>query len=153
MPWAAVVLCVLSVPATSAGSGGTLVAQANGSGGNLQGHKPGEPTGPEEPATHLTLPLSPLHLSDDQRAKIRAAVADKDTEVTFQLKTTKPLKSFNPTVGVKIPPHLPAHALPTSVTTRLPQLADYQYTKVKGQILIVNPMTKKVVDVFPEKSG
>ncbi len=110
-----------------------------------------EPSGPDEPETHLKPDLPPLHLSAAQQQQIRAAVADQDTETTFQLKSTKSLKDFVPKTGGKIPPSMPAHALPSKLTQKLPQLADYKYIKVKGQVLIVNPMTKKIIDVFAEQ--
>jgi hypothetical protein len=108
------------------------------------------PSGPDEPATRLKPNLPQLKLSDMQRRKIRQAVMGEDTEVTFQLKTTKPLKDFKPAVGVKIPLHLPTHALPSRLASEFPILKNYKYTKVKGEVLIVNPMTKDVVDMFPE---
>jgi hypothetical protein len=110
-------------------------------------------TGPDEPSTHLKPPIPPLHLTDADRQKIRAALADQDTEVTFQLKNTKPLKEFKPTLGEKLPPHLPEHALPNALLQQLPVLKDYKYTKVNNQVLIINPMTKKIVDMFPETQG
>lgn len=110
-------------------------------------------SGPDEPQSHLKPSLPTLHLTDAQRQQIRQAVADKDTEVTFQLKNTKPLKDFKAKIGEKIPPHLPAHALPSALTQKLPMLANYKYMKVDKQVLIVNPMTKKIVDIFPEKQS
>ncbi len=154
VPWAIVSICALASPALGAGIPRRDMAQnAAPAAANEQAVKPGEPTGPEEPQSRLKLAQSPLHLSDSQRQKIRQAVIGEDTEVTFQLKTTKPLKNFNPTVGAKIPPHLPAHALPTTLTSQVPALSDYKYVKVKGQILIVNPVTKKIVDMFPQTPG
>ncbi len=108
-------------------------------------------TGAAEPATRLQPNLPPLHLTQAEQQQIRAAVSGKDTEVEFKLKSTKKLKSFTPAVGTKIPPHMPAHALPAGLTQKLPQLADYQYVKVNGELLIVNPMTKKIVEMFPEQ--
>ncbi|MGH6790192.1 MAG: hypothetical protein ACRECC_11000 [Pseudolabrys sp.] len=133
------------------GRGGAASAQQSG-----QTSGKGDPipaSGPNEPQSHLKPPIPALHLTDADRQKIRAAVAGKDTEVTFQLKATKPHKDFQPKVGEKIPPHLPAHALPSELTQQLPMLADYKYMKVKKQLLIVNPMTGKIVDMFPEAQG
>lgn len=110
-------------------------------------------SGPDEPSTHLKPPLAPLHLTDAQHQKIRAAVAGLDTEITFQLKKSKSKRDFTPTLGAKVPSGLPVHALPSSLRQQLPMLADYKYMKVKGQIAIVNPMTKTIVDTFPEKQG
>ena len=109
-----------------------------------------EATGPDEPATHLKPNLPPLHLTDAQHRQIQQALAGKRTEVEFKLKSTKGLKDFQPTIGAKVSPKLPTHTMPSKLTQTLPQLDDYKYTKVKGQVLIVNPMTGKIVDMFPE---
>ena len=92
----------------------------------------------------------PLQLSDQQKAKIKQVLAGKNTEVTFSLKTTKPAQSFNPTIGAKIPTSLKAHALPPPLNQEMPALKEYTYLKFKGQVLIINPMTGKIVDMFPE---
>jgi len=31
----------------------------------------------------------------------------------------------------------------------MPKLEQYTYLKLKGQVLIVNPMTSKIVEMFP----
>ena len=111
-----------------------------------------QPTGPSEPATHLKPYLPPLHLTADDQAQIRAALAGKQTQVEFKLKGTKKLKSFTPAVGVKTPTGFPAHALPVELTQKLPQLADYKYAKFNGDLLIINPMTHKIVSKFPEQT-
>ncbi|MGB7257579.1 MAG: hypothetical protein WBD48_05830 [Pseudolabrys sp.] len=136
--------------AASAQQNGQNNGQNNGQTGGTNSSGAASVSGPDEPATHLKPPIPALHLTDADRQKIRAAVAGKDTEVTFQLKAAKPHKDFQPKVGEKIPPHLPAHALPSELTQQLPMLADYKYMKVKQQLLIVNPMTGKIVDMFPE---
>jgi hypothetical protein len=110
-----------------------------------------EQTTPPPVAQNPQLP--PLHLSDDQRAKVRQALSGVNTEVEFQQKSTKPAQSFAPTVGAKIPKGLHPHALPTPLTQQVPTLKRYTYLKFKQQVLIVNPMSRKIVDMFPEASG
>lgn len=97
--------------------------------------------------------LPPLHLSDDQRAKVRQALSGVNSEVEFQQKSTKSAQSFAPAVGAKIPKGLHPHALPTPLTQEVPALKRYTYLKFKQQVLIVNPMSRKIVDMFPEASG
>ena len=70
--------------------------------------------------------------------------------MTFGLKTTKPTESFNPTVGAKIPTALKPHSLPPPLTYQMPELKRYAYLKFKHQVLIVNPMTRQIVAMFPE---
>ncbi|HET7848408.1 MAG TPA: DUF1236 domain-containing protein [Pseudolabrys sp.] len=144
-------LAILPGIATAADNGHGAIGRSSATSGTTNGAA--SASGPDEPSTHLTPPLPPLHLTDAQHQKIRAAVTGLDTETTFQLKKTKSKKDFTPTVGAKVPSALRAHALPSSLTQELPMLADYKYMKVKGQIAIVNPMTKKIVDVFPETMG
>ena len=102
------------------------------------------------PAISQNPSVPPLHLSDAQRNKIQQALRGENTEVTFGTKTTKPTESFNPTVGAKIPPTLKPHTLPPPVTSEMPELKRYTYLKFKHQVLIVNPMTRQIVDMFPE---
>ena len=72
------------------------------------------------------------------------------TEVEFHLKATKSAKDFAPKVGAKLPKGITGHSLPPAVLSQLPQLRDYKYVTMKDQVLIVNAMTKEIVDVFSE---
>ena len=64
---------------------------------------PGDVNQSVPPPVSQKAQLPPLDLTDDQRAQIKHVLMTQNTEVTFQLKTTKPAKSFDPTVGAKIP--------------------------------------------------
>ena len=131
-------LCAASfaTPAMAAGNG-----NASQPGAVIQSVPPPVAQNPSPP---------PLQLSDQQKAKIKQVLQGKNTEVTFSLKTTKPAQSFNPTIGAKIPSGLKAHALPPPLIDEMPALKQYTYLKFKGQVLIINPMTGKIVDMFPE---
>lgn len=94
--------------------------------------------------------LPKLDLTNEQREQIRKSVVSRHGDVEFHLKATKSAKSFTPQVGAKLPKGVKGHSLPTAVLSRIPQLRDYKYVAMKDQILIVNAMTKKIVDVFPE---
>ncbi len=91
-----------------------------------------------------------LHLSAAQREQIRQTLLTKHTEVEFKLKTTKPAKDFDPKIGAKLPKGIKPGGLPSDLTQQIPELADYGYTKMKDQILLVNAMTGKIVDIIPE---
>jgi hypothetical protein len=91
-----------------------------------------------------------LHLNDAQRERIRQTLLTKDTEVEFKLKTTKSAKDFTPKIGAKLPRVIKPHGLPSGLIQQIPDLADYGYSKMKGQILLVNEMSGKVVDIIPE---
>jgi len=126
----------LAAPAMAAGNG-----DASHPGAVIQSVGP--------PVAQNTSP-PPLQLTDQQKAKIKQVLRGKSTEVTFTLKTTKPTQSFNPTIGAKIPSPLKAHSLPPPLIHEMPALKQYTYLKFKGQVLIINPMTGKIVDIFPE---
>jgi hypothetical protein len=97
--------------------------------------------------------LPPLHLSDEQRGKIRQALSGVNSEVDFQLKSNKPAEGFAPSVGAKIPSGLHPHTLPPPLLDAMPLLKRYTYLKFKQQVLIIDPMSRKIVDMFPEASG
>jgi hypothetical protein len=94
--------------------------------------------------------IQPLALSDTQRERIKAVLAQKNTEVSFALKQAKSAKSFEPSVGVKIPKGLKPHAFPPPLIYEMPLLKRYSYLQFKDQTLIVNPMTKKIVEIVPQ---
>jgi len=130
------VLCLSTLAATAA------AAQRSGNPGDVIQSVP--------PPVSQKPQLPPINLTDDQRAKIKQVLMTQNTEVTFQLKTTKPAKSFDPTVGAKIPTALKPHSLPPPLIYEMPALKRYAYLKLKGQVVIVNPMTDKIVDMFSE---
>jgi hypothetical protein len=122
---------------------------------------PAVAAGPSSGAVEQTIPPPvaqnpkppPLELSDDQRAKIRQAVSGENTEVQFSLKSNKPANDFTPSVGEKIPAGLQPHTLPPPVLADMPALKRYAYLKFKQQVLIIDPMSRKIVDMFPEAGG
>jgi hypothetical protein len=91
-----------------------------------------------------------LHLNDTQREQIRETFLTKDTEVEFKLNTTKSAQDFVPKIGAELPKGVKPDGLPSELTQQIPQLADYGYSKMKDQILLVNEMTGKIADIIPE---
>ena len=112
------------------------------------GHARGRQAQRHQGAANPKLP--DLNLTNEQREQIRKGVLGRNTEVEFQRKSTKPAKDFVPAVGAKLPKGVEGHSLPAEVLAQLPQLRDYKYVTMKDQVLIVNGMTKDIVDVFPE---
>jgi hypothetical protein len=66
------------------------------------------------------------------------------------LKATKSANDFTPTIGAKLPKGVAPDGLPSELIQRIPQLADYGYAKMKDQILIVNELDGKIVEIIPE---
>jgi len=94
--------------------------------------------------------LPKLHLNEAQRERIRQTLLTKDTEVEFRLSTTKSAKDFTPKIGATLPKGVKPDGLPSELTQQIPELADYGYSKMKDQILLVNEMTGNIVDIIPE---
>jgi hypothetical protein len=94
--------------------------------------------------------LPKLQLNDAQRERIRQTLLTKHTEVVFRLKTTRSAKDFTPKIGANLPKGVKPDGLPSDLTQQIPELADYGYSKMKDQILLVNAMTGKIADIIPE---
>lgn len=100
---------------------------------------------------HQVAPVPPLTLSVAQRDRVRQVLKTQDTDLSST--EAKPIASFQPTVGAKLPKQLQGHPLPQPLLAEIPELARYTYVKFKAQLLIVNPLTEEVIDAFPEVPG
>jgi hypothetical protein len=117
---------------------------------NRSTSQPGDVVQSIPPPVSQNPQLPQLKLTNKQRARIKQVLSTKNTEVSFGLKTAKPAQSFDPTVGAQIPAALKPHALPPPLIYEMPTLKHYSYVKFKGQVLVINPMTRKIVDMFSE---
>ena len=90
--------------------------------------------------------LPKLELTNPQREQVRKAVLTEQNEV--QLAITQAARDFAPAVGAKLPGGVEAQALPQPVQSEIPQLRDYWYVKMKDQVLIVDGMSRQIVDLF-----
>ncbi len=61
--------------------------------------------------------------------------------MSFALKNAKGTQNFQPSLGAKLPKGLGLHPLPQPLVAKI---------KFKDQVLIVNPMTRLIVDMFPQ---
>jgi len=94
--------------------------------------------------------LPALNLSDAQRERIREAVVTKHTDIEFQLKSTKAARNFTPAIGATLPKGVKGQTLPAEVTATIPALRNYFYVTMKDQVLIVDGMSHKIIDIFSE---
>jgi hypothetical protein len=85
--------------------------------------------------------------------RIAEVLKKQDTEIDLKLKTYKSAKSFQPTIDEKLPKALKGQPFPQPLITEMPQVRQYTYVKFKGNVLIVDPMSRKIVDMFPERNG
>lgn len=88
-------------------------------------------------------PKPRLELSGTHRQHVLQAVNAQATD-------DKPVPGFQPTMGATVPTQkkLPLHPLPRPLVNQIPVLKQYYYAKLPKNVLIVDPMTRKVVDVI-----
>jgi hypothetical protein len=85
-----------------------------------------------------------LDLTAAQRSAIYAAVSKDRSKVAPQ--------RFPPVVGAEVPPMIELYALPDSAAAANPAVKFYQYTMVQNQVVLVDPIKMRVIDVIgPEQ--
>jgi hypothetical protein len=85
---------------------------------------------------------SALDLTTAQRAEIWQRLGNQQA-------TSAP-PGFQPEVGATVPASVQLRSLPTSVSSRVPQVQSYDYAMVQSQLLIVDPATKKILSIITE---
>src|SRR5689334_622979 len=98
-------------------------------------------------------PTPQLQLSDAQRTRIREVLNTKHTAASLDVKKNKSAQSFEPKVGERIPKALKGEAFPRPLISEIPETKRFTYLKFKDQVLIVDPVNNKIVDMFPETKG
>jgi hypothetical protein len=88
-------------------------------------------------------PLATPRLSETQRSAIADAVRRDN-------KAVEPSISFVASVGAPVPPAIELYILPDKILTEVPAAKNVKYTVVKNQLLLVDPLTMRVVDIIPQ---
>ena len=91
-------------------------------------------------AQSQTKDAAPPALSEAQRAAIATAVRDT--------KIPPPFNRFSMAIGAQVPPSIELYALPISALSQAPEARDLRYTMVQDQVVLVDPMNMRVVDVI-----
>src|SRR5690349_15966451 len=86
----------------------------------------------------------PAQISDEQRDAIQNALVAVHTQ-------QKAPKDFNPQVGQALPSPLKVDTLPQDLVRKQAALKEYGYAKTEKDILLLDPMSKKIVAVIPRK--
>jgi hypothetical protein len=124
---------------------GKSAKTSNADSGNGAAGRPSSTAGSTTPDT--------INLTEAQRSTIRSDLATEKSNEMFNEPTTKGLKDFKPAIGEAVPAQLHLQAMPTTLVQKVPAVGNYAYMKVKDQVLIINPMTKKIVDMFSQTPG
>jgi hypothetical protein len=86
----------------------------------------------------------PLQLNDQHRAAIQNALVAEHTQ-------QKTPKDFKPEVGVAPGKGIKIDVMPQALVRQLPVLKEYGYAKTASDILVIDPMSKRIVAVIPRK--
>jgi hypothetical protein len=86
----------------------------------------------------------PLKLDDQQKAAIQQALVEQHTE-------QKVPQDFHPAVGAALPKSMKLDVMPLELSRKDPALKQFGYAKTHDQILVIDPMTKKIVEVLPRR--
>jgi hypothetical protein len=96
-----------------------------------------------EPVELSTLAKKPpLELDDRQKQAIQQALIEEHTE-------QKVPKDFHPAVGAALPVSMKLDVMPLELGRKDPALKQFGYAKTHEDILVVDPMNKKIVAVLP----
>lgn len=82
-----------------------------------------------------------LNLTNAQQKEIWQGVSKQST------KQTAP-SGFNAAVGATAPSSLTLHAFPSEVTRQVPAVKSNDYAMMQNELLVVNPTSKKIVDII-----
>jgi hypothetical protein len=78
-------------------------------------------------------------LTEEQRRAIYQALKDQPAG-----------SAFNADIGAELPRSVELLAMPDEVVNRVPQTKDYRYTVADNRVLLVGPVSRMVVAVFPD---
>jgi Protein of unknown function (DUF1236) len=81
-----------------------------------------------------------IQLDAAQRAAIVTAVRDA--------RIPPPGNRFSLSVGASVPPSIELYALPIAALSQAPEARNLRYTMVQNQVVLVDPLNMRVVDVI-----
>lgn len=91
-------------------------------------------------------PSSKLELSPAQRQLIYASISQQTHQATASPET------FLPQVGGNVPESIQLAPLPETIIEVVPQVRGYTYAFIAGQVLIVEPGARRIVEIVAQSS-
>ena len=111
---------------------------------------------PDAPANSQTVPakFSAQNAAADKLVILAYTfkmLSDEERRAIYQaLKDLPAGQAFNADIGVELPPAVELHPMPAEVANRVPQTKDYRYAISDNRVLLVAPINRVVVGVFPD---
>lgn len=88
-----------------------------------------------------------LHLTTAQRQTIYQSVTSQKDKASSAPDT------FRAAVGADVPDSVKLSPMPKTIVDLVPQTKDYEFGLVSNQVLIVDPKSRRVVEVISQSSG
>jgi Protein of unknown function (DUF1236) len=104
-----------------------------------------QPASTPNPAANPPLSASRpagLELTPEQRQLIVTSISSKTSQSTAAPPT------FHPNVGATVPTSVEVAPMPDTLTQVVPRLKGYEFAMVAGQVLIIDPQSKQIVEVI-----
>ena len=111
---------------------------------------------PDAPANSQTVPakFSAQNAADDRLVILAYTfkmLSEEERGAIYQALKDQPAgQAFNADIGVELPPAVELHPMPAEVANRVPQTKDYRYAISDNRVLLVAPINRVVVGVFPD---
>ena len=111
---------------------------------------------PDAPANSQTVPakFSAQNAADDKLVILAytfKTLSDEQRRAIYQALKDQPAgQAFNADIGVKLSSAVELHPMPAEVANRVPQTKDYRYAISDNRVLLVAPINRVVVGVFPD---
>ena len=87
-------------------------------------------------------PAIPAEIQLDAAQRAAIATAVRDTKIP------PPNNSFSLSVGASVPRSIELYALPIAALSQAPEVRNLKYTMVQNQVVLVDPLQMRVVDVI-----
>ena len=101
------------------------------------------PGAPDHATTGTAATNDRLNLTSAQRQEIWQSVSKQAAKET-------PPAGFTAKVGEAMPNAVKLQPLPNSVSSQVPAVKPYEYAMLQNQVLIVDPSSKKIVDIITQ---
>ena len=105
-----------------------------------QAQTPSPPAGTTTPPA-VSNAQAPVALTEAQKAAILDAINQKGLPA-------KPSLAFRPAQGEMVPPSIELYQLPDNAISHAPEAKNLKYTMMDNQVVLVDPLTMRVVDTI-----
>lgn len=96
---------------------------------------------PAAPVPMQVVPPGTVRITPEQRVLIKKRIGTVQPSATLRERVT---------VGTTLPPDVELTPLPEDLYAEVPTVRNYRYMMIGDEIVLVEPQTRRVIEVFPE---